>query len=61
MPKACRKCHHIVERGDQCPLCKGQNMADDYSGEVFIIDAERSQIARKMKIDKPGRYALKVR
>ena len=61
MARACRKCHHVVERGDQCPACKGQNLAEDYSGEVFIINVEASQIASKMKIDKPGRYALKVR
>ena len=61
MVKACRVCHHIVERGDKCPACGSRNLADDYSGEVYIIDVENSEIAKKMHIDKPGRYALKVR
>ncbi|MBI4392647.1 MAG: DNA-directed RNA polymerase, subunit E'' [Euryarchaeota archaeon] len=58
--KACRDCHFITE-GESCPSCRGTNLSKDWAGYVVVIDAKRSVLAKKMNIDAPGKYALKVR
>jgi DNA-directed RNA polymerase subunit E" len=58
--KVCRQCHRVVD-GEACVICGSTNLSDDWAGYLVIIDPERSDIAKKMNIDLPGRYALKVR
>lgn len=60
MSKACRDCHTITE-ADACPACKSTNLSKDYLGFVHVLDVKRSVLAKKMNIDSPGVYALKVR
>jgi DNA-directed RNA polymerase subunit E" len=36
-------------------------LSDDWSGLVVIMDAENSEVAKRMGINAPGRYALRVR
>lgn len=57
---ACRECHRIVE-GQVCPVCGNNTLTEDWTGYVVIIDPENSEIAKKMKVETPGKYALKVR
>ncbi len=59
--KACRNCHMIVEKGQICPNCKSKDLSDDFSGLVIILDPENSEIAKRLNVSKPGRYALRVR
>ena len=59
--KACRECHLISERSTTCPNCKTANLSDDFSGLVIIFDLKNSAIARTMKVERKGRYALRVR
>jgi len=62
MSKACRVCHRIVPKtANMCPDCKTQDLSTDYTGEVIILDPENSEIAKRIKITKKGRYALRVR
>ena len=61
MAQACKNCHLIFEKSRTCPNCGESILADDYSGELFVVNASESEIAKKMKITKPGRYAVKVR
>ncbi|EMR75637.1 DNA-directed RNA polymerase, subunit E'' [Thermoplasmatales archaeon SCGC AB-540-F20] len=56
---ACRNCHRLTEK-DRCPICSDQTVKR-WSGYVIIRDPAKSQIAKKMNITKPGKYALKVR
>lgn len=58
--RACRNCRSISEQS-ACPVCRSTDLSDDFSGLIIIIDPENSQLAQKTKIDKEGRYALKVR
>ena len=58
--KVCRECHRVVE-GEACVICGTANLSEDWTGYVVIIDPEHSDIAKKMNITLPGRYALKVR
>jgi DNA-directed RNA polymerase subunit E" len=56
----CRKCHRVVE-GESCVVCGSDNLSVDWAGYLVIIDPKNSDIAKKMNIDLPGRFALKVR
>jgi len=60
MSRACRNCKIIIEE-NACPICKGTDLSDDYSGLLIVVDPEGSQMAQKMEIKKEGRYALKIR
>ena len=59
-PRACRTCKIIIDE-NVCPVCKGTDLSDDYSGLLIVIDPETSQLAKKIEIEKEGRYALKIR
>jgi DNA-directed RNA polymerase subunit E" len=59
-PRSCRTCKIIIDE-NVCPVCKGTDLSDDYSGLLIVIDPETSQLAKKMEIVKEGRYALKIR
>jgi DNA-directed RNA polymerase subunit E" len=56
----CRQCHRVVD-GESCVVCGSTNLSVDWAGYLVIIDPAHSDIAKKMNIDLPGRYALKVR
>ncbi len=58
--RACRSCK-ILTDGDTCPICKGKDLSEDYMGLIIILNPESSELAKKLGIEKPGRYAIKVR
>ncbi len=58
--KACRSCQ-ILSLGSICPNCKSTNLSDDWSGLVIIFDIDNSEISKKMGVEKPGKYAIRVR
>ncbi|HVL87012.1 MAG TPA: transcription elongation factor subunit Spt4 [Candidatus Thermoplasmatota archaeon] len=58
--RACVDCHMVTE-ADACPSCKSTNLSKEWTGYVVVLDAKRSEIAKKMNITAPGKYALKVR
>lgn len=60
MRKACKNCHQIVD-GKVCPGCKGTSFSNDWTGYVVVIDPENSEIAKRLNITTPGKYALRVR
>jgi len=58
--KACKNCH-MISNGPICPGCKSSNLSDDWTGLLVVINPETSEVARKMGIKAPGRYAVRVR
>jgi DNA-directed RNA polymerase subunit E" len=56
---ACKTCFSITE-AERCPNCGGE-LSKDWQGYVVVLDAEKSEIAKRLNIKKPGSYALKVR
>ena len=58
--KVCRKCRLFVT-GAECPICKEKDFSATWAGMVEILDPEASEVAKKMGITVPGKYALKVR
>ncbi|MCH2435735.1 MAG: DNA-directed RNA polymerase, subunit E'' [Candidatus Poseidoniaceae archaeon] len=60
-PFACSECHMILADGvDQCPNHPSAPVSSDWTGYVVIMDPSRSEIAKRLKIEYPGNYALKV-
>ena len=60
-PFACGDCHLILtDAEDQCNRCPSAPVSSDWQGYVVVIDPERSEIAQRLNIERPGSYALKV-
>jgi DNA-directed RNA polymerase subunit E" len=56
--KAC-KIFHVLTESDICPNCSLPT-SKRWRGYVIIRDPSSSQVAKRMNITKPGKYALKV-
>ncbi len=59
MKKACKDCKAIIIKGNVCPVCKSTNITSSFQGVIVIFDPE-SEVAKKMGITAPGKYAIKV-
>ena len=57
--KACKLCNAIYE-GEKCPKCNAKESTDSFKGRVIIFDPEKSEIAQKMGVTTPGKYALRL-
>lgn len=60
MKKVCVGCKIFVE-GSKCPLCNKSELSDSWKGKVMIIDPEQSEISKRLKITKAGKYAIKTK
>lgn len=61
IPFACGECHRILDDDkDQCPHHPASKVSTDYQGYVLVLNPNRSEIAKRLNISEPGRYALKV-
>lgn len=56
--KVCKSCKIIVQ-GDSCPLCKKNSFATNFQGQINVLDANKSFIAKKICIKVKGEYAIK--
>jgi DNA-directed RNA polymerase subunit E" len=59
--KACKNCNRIVEDSSECPVCRNNDLSDSWSGLVVIYDPDDSEMAEKLGISTPGRYAIRVK
>lgn len=59
--KACRLCNKIYESGEKCPRCGAKESTDSFKGRIVVLDPEKSEIAKKMKIQDKGNFAIKTR
>ncbi len=57
--QACKKCKALVD-GHECPVCKGSQLVQNWKGRMTIMDAEKSDVAKKVGITKAAEYAIKV-
>ncbi len=58
--KFCKDCKILV-KGDKCLVCNGSDFTENFQGRLFITDANKSEIAKKLDIKHSGEYAIKVR
>jgi DNA-directed RNA polymerase subunit E" len=59
-PKACKICNTIYE-DDKCPKCNSRESTDNFKGKIIVLDAEKSEIAPKLKLKDKGTFAIKTR
>ena len=57
--KACKNCKLIYE-GDVCPSCGKKEFSDTFKGKVDIVNPEKSEISKQLKVHKKGLYAIKI-
>lgn len=57
--KVCRKCMVFVD-GNECPICKGDIFVTNSKGRVYVLNVEKSIIAKKINAPVAGEYAIKV-
>jgi DNA-directed RNA polymerase subunit E" len=57
--KACKSCKLIYE-GDLCPSCGKKEFSNNFKGKIEIIDPEKSELAKKLKVNKKGLYTIKL-
>ena len=58
--KACLNCKTIYF-GDKCPSCDETPATETFKGRMHIFNAEKSEIAAKLKINKNGEFAIKLK
>jgi len=59
--KACKICNKIYETGEKCPNCDAKESTESFKGRVVILNPEKSEIAKKLKIKNKGNFAIKTR
>jgi DNA-directed RNA polymerase subunit E" len=59
--KACKICKIIYETGEKCPSCGSKEYTDSYKGRTFILDPEKSDIAKNLNIKEKGNFAIKTK
>ena len=57
---ACKRCKFINIDAEVCKNCGSTELTKEWYGYVIILNPEKSEIAKKLDIKTPGRYALKV-
>jgi len=57
--KACKKCK-IFYLEEECPHCHISQPVTNWKGRVYIVDAEKSDIAKQIGSEHDGEYAIKV-
>ncbi|MBN1923803.1 MAG: DNA-directed RNA polymerase subunit E'' [Nanoarchaeota archaeon] len=57
---ACKKCNRILTK-KSCPTCQNVDVSKNWKGMVLILDPDKSEIAKKLKIGSVGMFALRVR
>jgi RNA polymerase subunit RPABC4/transcription elongation factor Spt4 len=60
MRKVCKTCRSFTEENN-CPVCKGNQFTNTWQGRINVIDASKSDIAKRCAITAKGDYAIKVR
>jgi len=54
------KSKSVIEEGNKCTECGSDALTTFWQGFVVIVNPEKSEIAKKMKVGKKGRYALRL-
>lgn len=57
--KACKNCKLIYE-GNECPSCGKKDISETFKGKVEIINPEKSELAKQLKVSKKGLYAIRL-
>ena len=56
--KACKKCRFIHE-AEKCPKCGSTQNTESWKGRIEVFNPEISEIAKNVKLEEKGTYAIK--
>ena len=59
--RACKICGKIYETGDKCPNCDSKEHTESFKGRVYVLNPEKSEIAKNLNIKAKGNFAIKTR
>ena len=51
----------IISHGDTCPICGSKDLTTKWGGSVIILNAEKSDIAKKTGIKINSTYAINIK
>ena len=57
--KVCKSCKLFFD-AEECPTCHSAQSAANWKGRFNVMDAKKSEIAKKVGITVNGEYAIKV-
>lgn len=57
-PKACKRCR-FIHLQDKCPKCGSTQNTESWKGRIDVLNSEKSEIAKKLKLAEKGVYAIK--
>ncbi len=57
--RACTSCKIFVDQ-ELCPNCKTSSFSTIWKGRIFVVDPEKSKIAKKVGHNQTGEYAIKI-
>ncbi len=57
--KICKSCKMFIE-ADECPVCHSAQFANSFKGRLHILDAGKSDVAKKIGVSHNGEYAIKL-
>ncbi len=57
--KACKQCKAVYE-GKICPQCGSEESSENYKGHVLVLNSENSEIAKNLKLNNKGKFAIKL-
>ena len=59
--KACKSCNKLVkvDQGN-CDNCKKNAFANNFQGQINVLNADKSFVAKKIGINRKGEYAIKI-
>ena len=60
MKKACKKCKFITNE-EKCPNCGSTEFSDNMKVKIFMLKPAESEIAKHLKINKDGVYAVSTK
>jgi len=56
---ACRNCKTLTtEKG--CPRCKSKDLTKNWKGFIYVVNPEKSEIAKLLNLNSRGKYAMVV-
>lgn len=58
--KACKICNKIFTT-EKCPNCDAKEPTETIKGRIYILDPEKSEIAKKLNLKGKGNFAIKTR
>ena len=58
--KACKVCRLVISHGDTCPSCGSKELTTKWASPVIILNAEKSDIAKKLGLKMNSTYAVNV-